>query len=256
MDLGLSGKTALVCASTSGLGLAVAQALDDEGANVVVCGRRGDVAREHAAQLRNGLGVEADLTDADAPARLVRAAEDRFGPVDILILNNGGPPPSAAAEVDRDDLARAMDLLLYPMQALIGLTVPGMRSRGWGRVLAVGSIGVDEPLANLATSNAGRAALAGLLKTLSREVAADGVTVNMVLPGRIMTPRIEQLDAARAERTGASIAEIRAEAQNTIPAGRSGKPSEFGAVAAFLCSERASYVTGSRIRVDGGLVRH
>ncbi len=256
MELGLDGRTALVCASTSGLGLATAQALDRAGANIVLSGRRADRVNDLATELRSAIGVAVDLTHPEAADRLVDAATQHFGAVDILVLNNGGPPPSTALETGPEDLARGMELLVSPMQRLLRLTVPAMRQRRWGRVLAIGSSGVDEPIPNLAVSNAARAALAGLLKTLAGEVARDGVTVNMLLPGRIDTPRVRSLDAATAERTGRPAAEVAEDSAAAIPAGRYGTPQEFGDTAAFLCSERASYITGTRVRVDGGMVRH
>lgn len=255
MKLDLDGRTALVCASTSGLGLAIARALDDEGANVVLCGRRGELAAAEAERMSHALGVGADLTDPAAPRRLVDAAVEAFGPVDILVLNAGGPPPGPAVDTSTDTLRAGAATMLYPMQELVRLTVPAMRSRRWGRVLAVGSSGVEQPLPDLAVSNAVRAALAGLLKTLAAEVAGDGVTVNMLLPGRIATDRVAALDRAKAEREGRDVADVEAASRASIPAGRYGRPEEFGDVAAFLCSDRAGYVTGTRIRVDGGLVR-
>ena len=255
MDLGLTGRCAVVCASTGGLGEAIARALAAEGASVVVSGRRGDRAREIAAELPKAIGVGVDLTASEGPGELVAAARDSFGEVDVLVLNGPGPKPGTAASVDDEGLTSAVETLLRPQLRLLGLTLPGMRSRGWGRVLAVGSSGVAAPLPNLALSNLGRAALAGHLKTLAAEVAADGVTVNMVLPGRIATDRVAFLDEAAAEKAGTSVEDAVAKSQSTIPAARYGDPAEFGAVAAFLCGEPASYVTGTALRVDGGLVR-
>lgn len=255
MELGLSGRTALVCASTAGLGLAIASTLAYEGANVVISGRRADVADRVAESLPSAVGVGVDLSEPGAPARLVEAAQRRFGAIDVLVLNSGGPPPGGALQQTRESLQGAIERLLLPQHELISMVVPGMVERGWGRVLAVGSSGVAEPLAGLAASNAGRGALAGLLKTLAGEVAAHGVTVNMLLPGRIDTDRVRQLDQGAAEREGRDVEQVRAEALARIPARRYGEPDEFGTVAAFLCSDKASYVTGTHIRVDGGLVR-
>ncbi len=255
MDLGLTGRTALVCASTQGLGEATARALAAEGARVVVCGRSGERAREIAAGLPHAEGIAADLFQADGPDRLVDAATAAFGPIDILVLNGPGPAPGTAADVTSDDITAAVDAMVRPQQRLIGRTLPGMRERGWGRILAIGSSGVVAPLPGLALSNLGRAALAGYLKTLAAEVAADGVTVNLLLPGRIATERVAALDAAAAARTGRTPAEAAADSRRTIPAGRYGRPDEFGATAAFLCGGPASYVTGTALRCDGGLVR-
>ncbi|MFJ9760029.1 SDR family oxidoreductase [Streptomyces sp. NPDC101149] len=255
MDIGLKGRTALVCASTQGLGEATARALAAEGASVVVCGRSADRAREIADELPGAIGIAADLLAADGPERLVAAATEALGAIDVLVLNGPGPRPKAAADVTAQDVTEAVDALVRPQQRLVALTLPGMRERGWGRVLAIGSSGVAAPLPQLASSNLGRAALAAYLKTLAAEVAADGVTVNLLLPGRIGTERVARLDAAAAERTGRSPAEVAAESRRTIPAGRYGRPEEFAAAAAFLCGAPASYVTGVALRCDGGLIR-
>ncbi|MEU9634595.1 SDR family oxidoreductase [Streptomyces tendae] len=254
MDLGIRGRTAVVCASTAGLGEATARALAAEGARVVICGRRGDVAKAIAAELPEAIGVETDLTAPEAPTRLVAAAEDAFGPVDILVLNSPGPPPGGSQDITDTDIAGAMESLLLPHQRLVSLMLPGMRERGWGRVLALASIGVVAPVPSLALSNIGRAALGGYLKTLATEVAADGVTVNMLLPGRIATARTLQMNTYRAAREGVSVEEFAARSQAVIPVGRYGTPEEFGSVAAFLCSDLTSYVTGTTLRCDGGVV--
>jgi 3-oxoacyl-[acyl-carrier protein] reductase len=259
MDLGIHGKTALVAASTGGLGLATATALAADGANVVITGRRADVAEQVAARLRgaggSAIGVAVDLTVDGGPAAAVAAATEAFGLVDILVLNGPGPKPSAAAALTGDDIASAFDLLVKPQHALVAAVLPGMRERRWGRILAIGSSGIAAPLPNLALSNTGRAALAGYLKTLAAEVALDGVTVNLVLPGRINTERVVAIDEAAAKRRGSTFEAIQQESRATIPARRYGDPAEFGAAAAFLCSGPASYITGVALRVDGGLVR-
>jgi 3-oxoacyl-[acyl-carrier protein] reductase len=254
MDLGIAGRTAVVCASTSGLGEAVARALGAEGANVVVSGRRGDRAKTIAAELPSALGVEVDLAAPDGPDMLIAAATEGFGEVDILVLNGPGPRPGRAASLSADDIADAVHSLVLMHQRLVMAVLPGMRRRGWGRILAVGSSGVQAPIPNLALSNTGRAALAGYLKTLSAEVAADGVTVNMLLPGRVATDRLDALDAATAERERRSVDAVAADSQAVIPARRYGRPEEFAAVAAFLCGAPASYVTGTALRCDGGLI--
>lgn len=254
MDLGIGGRTAVVCASTSGLGEATARALATEGVRTVVCGRRGATAQAIAAELPEAVGVEVDLTAPDGPARLVEAAVAAYGPVDILVLNSGGPPPSVAAEVSDEDVLAAVNTLVLAQRRLVSLVLPGMRERGWGRVLAIGSSGVVAPIPGLALSNVGRAALGGYLKTLSAEVAADGVTVNMLLPGRIATARTDAVDRAIAERDGVDVADVAARGAAAVPVGRYGRPDEFGAVAAFLCGAGASYVTGTATRCDGGAV--
>ncbi|MFC3998973.1 SDR family oxidoreductase [Nocardiopsis sediminis] len=255
MDFGLGGRVAVVPGATSGLGLASARALAAEGADVVIGGRRAALAQEEAAALPSAVGVAVDLTDPSGPETLVGAAADAFGPVDVLVLNGGGPAPGTAAGMTSGTAAAAVDLLLLPHVRLVEAVLPRMRERGWGRIIAIGSSGVQQPLDGLAASNVGRAALAGYLKTLAGEVAADGVTVNMVLPGRIDTERLASLERARADRQGADIEAVRAASQADIPVGRYGTPDEFGAVVAFLASGAASYVTGAQIRCDGGLVR-
>ncbi|GAA5045240.1 3-oxoacyl-[acyl-carrier protein] reductase [Thermocatellispora tengchongensis] len=254
MDLGIQGRVALVCAATSGLGEASARALGAERARVVIGGRRAELAAGIAAELPEAAAAPGDLLDPAVPRRLVATAEEMFGPIDILVLNGPGPAPGTAAAMDGAAITAAVDSLLRPQQELVSLVLPGMRERGWGRIVAIGSSGVAAPLPNLASSNVGRWALAAYLKTLATEVAADGVTVNMVLPGRIATDRMARLDAARAEREGRTVAEVSAESAAAIPARRHGHPSEFGAAVAFLCSAQASYITGVALRVDGGLV--
>lgn len=255
MDLGLTGKNVLVPGSSSGIGLAVARALGAEGANVVLAARRRETVEAEAARLPSAVGLEVDLTGDGAPEDMVRRAGEAYGPVDVLVLNSGGPPPGGAADMDAEQAAAAVNQLLLQHIRLTSLVLPGMRRRGWGRIIAVGSSGVQQPLPNLALSNMARAGLAGYLKTLAAEVAGDGVTVNMVLPGRIDTDRVVSLDAAAASRSGKQPDEVRAASEATIPAGRYGQPEEFAAVVAFLAGNPASYVTGEQIRCDGGMVR-
>lgn len=255
MDTGLKSKNVLVPASSSGIGLAIATALAQEGANVVLAARRGELVAAEAAKLPSAVGVEIDMNDDGAPATLVAEAEKAFGPVDVLVLNSGGPPPGTAADVGDEQVMAAVHQLLLQHQRLTSLVLPGMRGRGWGRIVAVGSSGIQSPLPNLALSNIGRAGLAGYLKTLASEVAADGVTVNMVLPGRIDTDRVASIDANAAKRTGRSAEEVRADSMASIPAGRYGSPDEFAAAVTFLASGPASYITGEQLRCDGGMVR-
>lgn len=247
MELGLAGRTAFVGGSTAGLGAAIAQALSHEGARVAVTGRRGDLARSLAGELQGAIGLEVDLADPHSVEAAVTATEQALGPIDILIINGGGPPVGAAADVTDEVVGAALEpLLLRPLQ-LVGRVLPQMRARGWGRVLAVGSSGVREPLADMVLSNVGRGALAAYLKTLAAEVAADGVTVNMILPGRIETARVSQLDALRAQRDKTDVASVRRRSEQLIPMRRYGSPAEFAAA--------ASYVTGEQVRVDGGQAR-
>lgn len=255
MDLGLTGRTALVLASTDGLGLATARALAAEGANVVVTGRRGALAEQIASTMPSALGVELDVRDARSRARAVDAAEARFGAVDVLVVNGPGPRPQTAESLSVAEAKASFDDLVAPGIDVVSRVLPGMRDRRWGRVLAIGSSGIVAPLPRLVASNLGRAALAGYLKTLAGEVAAEGVTVNLLLPGRIATARLRELDASNAASAGIPVEEVQKAATETIPTRRYGTPEEFGAMAAFLCSGVASYVTGAAIRCDGGLVQ-
>lgn len=254
MDLQLRDRTVLVPGGTGGLGLASARLFAAEGARVVLAGRRAEVAEKEAARLPAAVGVGIDLAEPDAADRLVDAAEEAFGPVDVLVLNSGGPPPGAASDVTPEQVQAAVETLVVAQMRLVQRVLPGMRERGWGRIVAIGSSGVQQPLAGLALSNAARGALAGWLKTLAGEVAADGVTVNMVLPGRIDTDRVASLDRARGERAGVDPSLVRAESEASIPAGRYGTPEEFASAVVYLASGPASYVTGVQLRCDGGLV--
>lgn len=253
MDLGIAGRAAVVCASTSGLGEGCARALAAEGARVGITGRRAERAAAIAAELPGAVGIGVDLTEPGGPARLFEAATEALGTVDIVVLNGPGPAPGGALGVSRDSVNVAISQLLLPHQELVALALPKMRANGWGRIVAVGSSGIHEPVDNLALSNIGRAALAGYLKSLAREVALDGVTVNIVSPGRIATDRIRQIDEAQAARSSRDIEEVVAESHARIPAGRYGTKEEYGAVVAFLCSAQASYITGTNIRCDGGM---
>jgi 3-oxoacyl-[acyl-carrier protein] reductase len=255
MDTGLRGRTVLIPGSTSGIGLACARAFAAEGANLVVAGRRGELAQQEAASLPSAIGVALDLTDPDAPSRLYDRAVEAFGAVDVVVLNGGGPPTSRATDVTTEQLEAAFQSLMLQHHRLAQSALPGMRERSWGRIVAVGSSGVHQPIEQLALSNTARAALAGYLKTLAGEVAAAGVTVNMVLPGRIDTDRVVTVDRSRAQSAGHSEQEERAASQAGIPAGRYGTPEEFAAAVVFLASAPASYITGVQLRVDGGLVR-
>jgi 3-oxoacyl-[acyl-carrier protein] reductase len=255
MEIGVAGRTAVVLGSTAGLGWAVARGLAQEGADVVIAGRREELVQARVASLPSAVGVTVDLTEPEAPARVVHAAREAFGEVDILVLNGGGPPPSVAEDLSGDDVEAAARLLVRPHVELVQATLPQMRRRGWGRIVAVGSTGVQQPIPALAASNVGRAALAGYLKSLAGDVAADGVTVNMVLPGRIDTDRVTVVDRSTAERTGRTPEEVRRESEASIPIGRYGTPEEFAAVVVFLAGAAASYVTGAQVRCDGGMVR-
>ena len=258
MELGLRGRTAVVGGATSGLGRASAEALAAEGCRLLLWSRRDDALAAVARELGAAHGVDVDHVVADAAdpsaAAIVAEAAERFGGPDILVSNAGGPPTVDPTATDRAAWERAFQLLAQTPIELATRLLPGMRERGWGRVVAILSSGIRQPIPELVYSNAGRSALAAWLKTTARAIAADGVTVNGVMPGRIATPRIRELDSGRAEREGATEQAVRAAHIATIPAGRYGEPAELGALVAFLASERASYLTGQLIAVDGGLI--
>ncbi|MCT2581843.1 SDR family oxidoreductase [Actinophytocola gossypii] len=254
MDLGLNGRAALVLGSTSGLGRAVGEALAGEGARVAFCGRRAALARETAAAHEEAVGIETDLTDADSVRAALASAERELGPVDVLVLNSGGPPPGRAEDLTAEALTAAFTSMLLRQVELVNAVLPGMRARGWGRIVGIGSSGVQAPIPGLALSNTLRGGLAGYLKTLAGEVAGDGVTVNMVLPGRIDTDRVASLDRAAADRQRLDVDVVRERSQALIPVGRYGRPEEFAAAVTFLCGNPASYITGEQLRCDGGLV--
>jgi 3-oxoacyl-[acyl-carrier protein] reductase len=261
MDLKISGKRALICGGSSGLGLAVATALVREGVHVALLSR--DAAKlQAAADALNAMGpgkaviAPADLSDHAALLAAVDVAEAALGgPIEILLNNTGGPPPSGVVGLDPDLWRAQFEMMVLSVFRLTDRVLPAMRTAGWGRILNVASVSLVEPIGTLGVSNTLRASIAAWAKTLSNEVAADGITVNTLLPGRIDTPRIERLDKAAAERTGQTPEQARAASVTSIPVGRIGTTEEFGAVAAFLASPLAAYVTGSLVRLDGGSVR-
>ena len=255
MDLGLENRRAVVTGASRGLGRAIAAALAAEGANVVAVARNLERLNELAASNPHGRGTisacSCDLAQASAIDNLGSVLQE----ADILVLNTGGPPPGPAAETPDAVWSRQFEAMFLSAVRLTRLALPGMRRRGFGRILAIVSSGVIQPIPNLGVSNALRAALVGWAKTLAGEVAGDGVTINCVAPGRIATDRVAELDRARAERVGMGIGEVQKESRAGIPAGRYGEAAEFASVAAFLASPRASYMTGGVIRVDGGMIR-
>jgi 3-oxoacyl-[acyl-carrier protein] reductase len=259
MKLGLEGRKALVLGASKGLGAAIAIALANEGTEVIGAARNTDLIDALGNRLQPGAAgrirsIHLDLSD---PASLSRLAEILLaeGGVDILINNSGGPAPGEARSVSPDAWASAFDSMVVSLIGLSQRLLPKMIERNWGRIITLTSSGVEAPIPRLAISNGVRQAIVGWSKTLASEVAASGVTVNIVVPGRIHTDRVDQLDEANAKRQNMTIDEMRAASIATIPAGRYGRPEELADTVAFLASERASYITGARIRVDGGMIR-
>ena len=244
MDLGLNGRTAVVLGASQGMGLAIAEALATEGANVAMFARRAEVVEREAARI-GAVGVAGDLTVAADLERLVATTVEAFGGIDVVVLNGGGPPPGLATAVDAAAVTAAVELLLVPHVRLVGLCLPYLRASGRGRIVAIESTSVKEPIANLALSNAVRPGVVGWLKTLAREVGPDGITVNTIAPGLIDTERLRSLygpdgpPAAALER---------------VPARRVGLPAEIAATVCFLASEQAAFVNGTVVPVDGGML--
>ena len=260
MDFGLKGKIALVAAASKGLGRAVAEELAAEGAALVLCARGEAALQQTCATIEAAagvpvLGVAADLATPAGVARVTDAALARFGRVDILVTNAGGPPAGTFEQHSAAAWDEATRLLLSSVVELTRAVLPGMKERGWGRILNITSIAAKQPVAGLLLSNSLRAAVTGLARTLATEVAPFGVTVNNILPGYTRTERVEHLAQATAAREGISPAEATARWTAEIPMQRLGEPREFAALAAFLCSARASYITGSSVAVDGGWIR-
>lgn len=260
MDLGLGNKVALVAAGSRGLGRAVAEELAAEGASLVLCARDGRVLAETAAAIaeKSGahvLAVLADVTQIDDVKRLVDAGTERFGRIDILVTNAGGPPAGTFDQLTHEQWEQATRLTLFSAIELARQVLPGMKKRRWGRILNITSIAVKQPVENLMLSNSLRAGLTGFARTLANEVAAEGITVNNILPGYTRTERLDELAKMMADKQGISPDEFRSKWEEEIPMGRLGEPREFAALAAFLVSERASYITGTSIQVDGGWIR-
>jgi 3-oxoacyl-[acyl-carrier protein] reductase len=242
VDLGLTGRTAIVCGASSGLGLASAEALAGEGANVAMFSRRRDLLQREAERI-GALAVRGDVTSAADLERLVERTLDAFGGIDVVVWNGGGPPPGTAADITDETLDDAFALLLSPPIRLVRLCLPHLERSPAGRVLCITSTAVIEPVPHLALSNTLRPGVTGWAKTLSRELGPKGITVNCVAPGRIDTPRMQELYGESGPGP---------EVIDQIPLGRLGTPREFGDVVCFLASDRASYVSGTTVLVDGG----
>jgi 3-oxoacyl-[acyl-carrier protein] reductase len=247
VDLGLNGRVALVMGGSQGIGQGIAEALAREGARVAVTSRSQGRAEETAATIEGDVApFVADTTDLDRLAELPAEVKAALGPLDILVTNTGGPQPGTSLMHPLEDWEQAYRSLVLAPRVLAGAVVPGMQERGWGRIVNVGSSSTREPINGLNLSNAHRMAAVGFLKTLSREVAADGITINTVATGRFATERL-------ASNYG-SIEAPAAAARRDVPAGRLGRPEEYGDLVAFLCSERAAYITGTVIPIDGGML--
>ena len=258
MNHDLTGRRAVVGGATGGIGLATADRLAAEGCSLLLWARRAEALAHVARELESRHGVAVSVIDADAQdsscaEHVARAAEQSLGGADIVVLNAGGPPPVDARATDAPAWGKALQLLAITPIDIATRLLPGMEERGWGRVTAILSSGVRHPIPELAYSNAGRSALAGWMKTVSRSVAATGVTVNGVLPGRIRTDRARQLEEARAARERRPVEAVRQERIADIPAGRYGEASEVADLVAFLASDRAAYITGALIPIDGGM---
>lgn len=259
MDLGIHGKVALVLASSRGLGQAMAVALAKEGAMVAVTGRN-EEGLQQSVKLIEAVGGKAlalhwDLSDLSIIEGMVSKVEKELGPIDILINNTGGPPPTPAAGQDPVLWQKSFNDMVLSLIAITDRVLPNMRQRKWGRIITSTTSGAIAPIKNLAISNTLRAALLAWSKTLASEVAADGITVNIIMPGRVATDRLRQLDEARAKRENISYEAVVKASLSQIPMGRYGDPQEYGDVAAFLASQRASFINGSVIRVDGGQIQ-
>ena len=254
MNLGLENRRALVTGASRGLGRAIALALAAEGAAVTAVARNAERLSQLSAAVSGPGSLTTRVCDLSDPAA-IQALTGVLENLDVLVLNTGGPPPGAAADISDTAWSAQFEAMFLSVVRLTRLALPGMRKRGFGRIIAVVSSGVIQPIPNLAISNAIRLALVGWAKTLASEVADQGITVNCLAPGRIATDRTVEIDQGRAKREGIDLDEVERQSRATIPAGRYGESEEFASMATFLASKQASYVTGSVIRVDGGMIR-
>jgi 3-oxoacyl-[acyl-carrier protein] reductase len=258
MELGIRGRNALVLGGGGGLGGAIAKALAVEGVKIAVADIDAEAVKRSADQIGahggEALGLVWDLSDLTVVDKNVSAIEGSFGPVDVLVNITGGPPPTPAAGQDPNLWSKHFAAMVLSVIAITDRVLPNMKARAWGRIITSTSSGVVAPIPNLGLSNSLRLSLVGWSKTLAREVARDGITANVILPGRIATERIRFLDEAKAKREGRPVDAVTAESTGSITIGSYGKPEEYADAVAFLASDRASYITGSVMRVDGGLI--
>lgn len=260
MDLGLEGKVAAVGGASTGLGKAIAWSLAREGARVAICARNRERLERtglalHRASGREVFAYPTDLATASGPADFIEATVKEFGGVDIVVCNAGGPPPTTSANTPPQAWAEALELSLLSTIRMAQAAIPYMRRNGWGRVICLTSVSVKSPLPGMVLSNTARPGVVGYAKTVAEEFAHYGITVNVVCPGYMATDRVTELMEQRTAETGMSVEEATTAITDNIPAGRMGDPKELGDLVAFLASERASYITGTTIQVDGGFVR-
>jgi len=260
MDLGLKGRVAIVAAASKGLGRSVAETLAREGAEVAICARSTANLKRAAESIHKATGREVfhqelDVTNPQAVRDFVAAVEKRFGSVDICVTNAGGPPSKQFLDISLDEWRAAVDLTLMSAVYFAREVLPRMQKRGWGRLLAITSVSVKQPIDNLLLSNSIRAAVTGLMRTLANEFGPSGITVNCICPGYTLTERLDELIGVQAKNAGLDREKILERLNAQVPLGRIGKPEEFAAMVAFLASERASYINGCSIPVDGGWVK-